>query len=209
MTNFKNTDRRIDRTRKSLQVALIALILEKGYEKVTVQNVIDRANVGRSTFYAHFVDLDDLLISQFDGLQEQFGQHLDSQPASAADPWEVTWLIFQHAQGQRQLYKALIENRGGNILMTHINKYFSEIIQDHVTLHLSRRNDEIVPPEILVHYIASSFMSLLTWWLGHDLPYSAGCMNNMFRELMEHGVESMLEQTGSVAVQFEMLSNKQ
>ena len=52
----KAPDRRVQRTRKLLQDALMALILEKGYEAVTIQDIIDRANVGRSTFYAHFLD---------------------------------------------------------------------------------------------------------------------------------------------------------
>ena len=56
-------DRRVGKTRKALKEALTDLILEKGYEAVTVQDVIDRADVGRSTFYAHFVDKDDLLMA--------------------------------------------------------------------------------------------------------------------------------------------------
>ena len=72
MIKTKNSDRRVNRTRKSLQEALAGLILNKGYDKITVQDIIDRANVGRSTFYAHFQDIDDLLLSQFDDVQEQF-----------------------------------------------------------------------------------------------------------------------------------------
>ena len=94
---YQNADRRTNRTRKLLQEALVSLILEKGYEKVTVQNVIDRANVGRSTFYAHFQNMDDLLLSQFDDLREQFDQHLENQRIPAADPWGLTLLMFQHA----------------------------------------------------------------------------------------------------------------
>ena len=60
MTNQK-VDRRIQRTRQLLEDALIALILEKGYDKITVQNIVDQANVGRSTFYSHFLDKDDLM----------------------------------------------------------------------------------------------------------------------------------------------------
>lgn len=204
----KSADRRINRTRKLLQEALVSLILEKGYEKVTVQNVIDRANVGRSTFYAHFQYMDDLLLSQFDGLREQFDQHLKSQPIPAANPWELTLLVFQHAQEQRLLYKALIGERGGNVMLSHINNYFSELIQEHLKLHLSDRNYEMIPSEILAHYIVSSFMALLTWWLDHDLPYPAERMNEIFQELTEHGVESVLRQSGSEIAQFEMLSNR-
>jgi len=206
--NSKKANRRVDRTRKLLQEALVSLILEKGYEKITVQNVIDCANVSRPTFYAHFQDMDDLLLSLFDGLGGQLDQHLDSQPIPAADPWELTLLMFQHAQAQRLLYRTLIGGRGGDIMLTHINQYASELIREHLSLHLSDRNSEVIPSEILSHYIVSSFMALLTWWLDHDLPYPAEQMNAIFQELTEHGIEPVLDQSGSVAVQLEMLSTR-
>lgn len=206
--NPKNTDRRINRTRKLLQEAFISLILEKGYEKITVQNVIDRANVGRSTFYAHFQDMDDLLLSQFDGLREQFDQFLKSQPVPAADPWELTLLMFQHAENQRLLYKALIREQGGNVMLTHIYEYFFKFIQERLSLQLSIRDNEETPSGLLAHYIVNSFMALLTHWLDHDLPYSVERMNDIFRELMEHGVELVFEPSGSGFAQFETLSSR-
>src|SRR4030067_3389625 len=68
-------DRRVQKTRKLLQDALIELVAEKGYESVTVQEILDKANVGRSTFYAHFQDKDQLLHSILDRLDGLFVQH--------------------------------------------------------------------------------------------------------------------------------------
>ena len=68
-------DRRVQKTRKLLQDALIELVAEKGYEAVSIQELLDRANVGRSTFYAHFQGKDQLLHSILDRLDELFGQH--------------------------------------------------------------------------------------------------------------------------------------
>jgi len=70
----KAEDRRVRRTRTLLQDALIALILEKGYEAVTVQDIIDRADVGRSTFYAHFLDKQQLLLSRVEELHAFLAQ---------------------------------------------------------------------------------------------------------------------------------------
>lgn len=97
--NSKNANRHIDRTRDLLQEAFVSLMLEKGYEKITVQNVIDYGNVSRSTFYAHFQDMDDLLLSQFEGLWEQFDLHADSQTIPATGAWRLTLLMFQHLLG--------------------------------------------------------------------------------------------------------------
>jgi AcrR family transcriptional regulator len=59
------TDRRVQRTRRLLHKAFMSLILEKKYESITVQEILDRADVGRSTFYMHFRDKDELLVSGF------------------------------------------------------------------------------------------------------------------------------------------------
>jgi AcrR family transcriptional regulator len=192
--NLKNGDRRSSRTRKSLQDALISLILEKRYDKVTVQDVIERANIGRSTFYAHFIDIDDLLLSLFDGLREVLDQRIKDCSTSGVNPWEITLLMFQHASDHRRLYKAMIGERGSNVMLAPINKYFTGVIQEHLSWHLSGRNDEMVPLEILTFYIANSFMELITWWLDRDLPYTAERMNNIFRQLVEHGLASVLGQ---------------
>ena len=97
----KPEDRRIQRTRQSLQNALSDLILEKGYEKVTVQDVIDRANVGRSTFYAHFENLDQLLLSGFEPLRAEFDDFLSGRNIDNESPWALSLAIFQQVQKQK------------------------------------------------------------------------------------------------------------
>src|SRR5437660_10085913 len=68
------TDRRVQRTRQLLQDALISMMIEKGYEATTVQDIIDRANVGRATFYAHFADKETLLASRIEDLRAMLTQ---------------------------------------------------------------------------------------------------------------------------------------
>jgi AcrR family transcriptional regulator len=188
----KNVDRRIQRTRKSLQDALLELILEKGYEAVTVQDVIDRANVGRSTFYAHFQDKEALFLSEFETLRTTFEHHLLSQPATDTSPWSLSLVMFQHAQENLQLYTALAGKQGGNLALTHLQKYLSALLRAHLKQQVTQKDTIQVPPEILAHYLVSAFMSLLTWWLDNNRPYSAERMNDMFRQLTQPGVEAVL-----------------
>lgn len=187
----KIEDRRIRRTRQTLQDALIELIPEKGYDAITVQDVLDRADVGRSTFYAHFQDKDDLLLSGFEHLKTLFENHLMNVSASSDDPWSLGLSMFQHAQEQRQLYKALAGKQGGNIALTHIQKYLYTSLHDHLKAPLSKKKKG-VPPEILAHYISSSFIALLTWWLDTDSKYSTEQMNNYFIQLVQPGIEKMM-----------------
>src|SRR3972149_51567 len=73
--NDKN-DRRSQRTRQALGDALIELMMEKGYDAISVKEIIDHANVGRSTFYTHYADKDELLVSQLDRVVDMLSHHV-------------------------------------------------------------------------------------------------------------------------------------
>src|SRR5882757_7171577 len=91
-------DRRVRRTRKQLHDAFIALVIEKGYEKTTIQDILDRADVGRSTFYVHYRDKEALLTANFDAMQEHLEYELDQ--IAATGPVDVALpaaLLFEHA----------------------------------------------------------------------------------------------------------------
>src|SRR6478609_3575402 len=76
-------DRRSRRSRRLLGDAFVALLQEQRYDTITVQQIIDRANVGRSTFYAHYLDKEDLLQSEIAGMVERLGAHMDTAPGGA------------------------------------------------------------------------------------------------------------------------------
>ncbi len=178
---IKPEDRRIQRTRQSLQSALGELITEKGYEKVTVQDVIDRANVGRSTFYAHFESLDQLLLSGFEPLRAQFEDFLSGAEFDHESPWALSLTMFQQVQKQK----------GGYITLTHVQKFLYGYLLDHLRSSLPKRNKNI-PPELLAHYVASSFIALMTWWIDNDYPLSAEKMTEYFRQLVEPGTMAIM-----------------
>jgi len=188
----KTVDRRIQRTRQLLQDALLALILDKGFEAVTVQDVIDRANVGRSTFYAHFQDKEELLFSGFEHLRTEFEKYLQSGSVTPDSPWVLSRSMFQHAHSQRRLYRAFASKQGGNLALAHIQKYLSAVLYDHLRIQLAKRKKS-PPPEIVAHYIASSFIALLTWWLDNDSTYSAEQMNEFYLRLVQPGVEAIFQ----------------
>jgi AcrR family transcriptional regulator len=177
----KPEDRRIQRTRQSLQNALSELILEKGYEKLTVQDVIDRANVGRSTFYAHFESLDQLLLSGFEPLRTQFEDFLSRTTFDMESPWALSLTMFQQVQKQK----------GGYITLTHVQKFLYGYLLEHLKSALPKRNQNI-PPELLAHYVASSFIALLTWWIDNKYPFPAEKINDYFRQLVEPGTMAVI-----------------
>jgi len=189
--NEKTLDRRIQRTRRTLQDALLELMVEKGYDAITVQDVIDRANVGRSTFYAHFQDKEDLFLSSFEILRAEFETHLANAPQAGASPWDISLMLFEHARDNHRLYKALSGQQGGSIALKHIPKYLTALLRDHLKPQMAGKNASI-PAEIVAHYLVSAFIALLTWWLDHDMPYTAGQINAMFQQLTQPGLETVI-----------------
>jgi AcrR family transcriptional regulator len=181
----KVTDRRVERTRQLLQNALSDLIMEKEYEKVTVQDVIDRANVGRSTFYAHFEDKEQLLLSGFEPIRAEFEDFIEGRSVTEETPWALSLAMFQQAQKQRGAY----------LTLTHVRKYLYGYLLEHLKQQLPKRNKNI-PPELLAHYVASSFISLLTWWTDNGYPCSAEQMNQYFRQLVEPGAGAIMHGRG-------------
>ena len=97
-------DRRIRRTQHGLREALLNLIVERGWDAVTVRDVCERADVGRSTFYVHFADKESLLLSGFDDLQEAVSAygHNGSQPFAFAEP------LITHALENEHIFRAVV-----------------------------------------------------------------------------------------------------
>ena len=137
-------DPRTKRTRQLLLDALVGLILEKGYEDITVQDIIDRANVGRSTFYAHFQDKEDLFLSGFESLRDQFEAHLLGGGAESNNPWGLSLILFEHVQANQRLFKAMMgkQSRGGTT--QHFNKYLVVLLRSHMNQQMPTK--AITPP---------------------------------------------------------------
>src|SRR6266496_2263078 len=110
-------DRRIPRTKAALQHALISLILKKDYEAITIQDICDAANVGRSTFYVHYTSKDDLKRSGFEPLRRQLVARQREALATARDDKSRSLAfslpMFEHARDHKDHYRALVGSRGG------------------------------------------------------------------------------------------------
>ncbi len=189
-------DRRIQRTRQLLQDALMALIVEKGYAAITVQDILDRANLGRSTFYAHYRDKDDLLVSGFAHLKEMF-EGFDADPAATkrafvAGTASPSLAMFRHAGEQHRLYRAIVGKPGGETVQRYLYQYTTDLMRDHLRALLPDDGRLAVPREILLRYLVSSFFALLAWWLENDMPYTAEQMDRMFTSLTVPGFQAAI-----------------
>ncbi len=188
----KNTppDRQIQRTRQFLLNALIDLIIEKGYEKITVQDIIDRANVGRTTFYSHFQDKEDLLLSGFENLRDMLdGFYAQSSPEKSN--WDFGLRLFQHAEERRTAFKALFGKQAGVVMLNHLQKALTAYLKKQFQAMFPKK-EQPVPLDIFVRYFVSTFLGLLTWWLDNDASDSAVQMNEYYRTLTEPTIQALL-----------------
>jgi AcrR family transcriptional regulator len=185
------TDRRIQRTRQLLEDALLALIVEKGYTAITVQDLLDRANLGRSTFYGHYRDKDDLLESVFERFKKVLAPADVRLPAEGHGPGSgepsPSLAFFRHAGEQHRLYKAMVGKRGSETVRKLLYQYITTLMKSHLEQTLPDDGKMAVPREVAVHYFVSSYLALLTWWLDNDMPYPAERMDEMFTMLTQPG----------------------
>jgi AcrR family transcriptional regulator len=187
----KTSDRRTDRTRRALRKALVELILEKRYDAITVQDVIDRANVGRSTFYAHYRDKEDLFLSDWEGLLEAFVRGSNWQNMADGRVMPIKEL-FGHVQEFHHFYRALVRSRKTVWLFKTGQSYLTKSIEDVLTARLADAPPPSVPLPILSSYLASSMLNLLKWWLDHNMPYTPERMDEIFHRLIMPGCQSVL-----------------
>lgn len=175
-------DRRVGKTRRALQEALITLILERGYETLRVQDVLDRADVGRTTFYAHFYDLRDLLDSEFEVLQREFEAHM-ADHSTETSIWDLSRLVFEHAGRYQALYKAVAGKDSGRMIQANLHQYLSTQISSRLKV-AHWKADPPVALDMLEHHLASTLIALLSYWLDNGLTHSAEEMAEYYQALV-------------------------
>jgi AcrR family transcriptional regulator len=182
-----NLDQRVRRTHERLGRALIELILEKHIDQVTVQEVLDRASVGRSTFYLHFRDTDDLLLSQLEEFLEIMSTMLTAHNEKSHRVVPVAEM-FAHIGNQNRLYRALAESERLNDFFDLAQGYFARGIERR--LAESGRLPKLSPRELSARSsaLAGSLLSLLRWWLDRGEKESPELMDKLFHQMVWSGL---------------------
>lgn len=187
------TDRRVRRTRELLRGALFALIQEKGYDRITVQDILDRADVGRSTFYAHYRDKDDLLQSGFEDIRSVLAAEMDASAEHGKGPFlRPALVVFEHVQGHRHLWRSLTRKGGADVIVRILRDNADALIREHV-----REQFPDLPPddprlEVAIRFVVGALMGVLLWWLDSDDPIPAEELHADFRALATQGVRRCL-----------------
>lgn len=188
----KTIDRRVLKTKHSLSRALIELIQEKHYDSITVQDVIDRANVGRSTFYTHFRDKEDLLMGDWEKALNFFLKRFEWESLKSGRFVPIAEL-FNHLKDFHPFYRALVKSSKIERLFNNGKRYFAEIIEKELDSRIIDKTKLNIPLPVLSNYLAEEIFSQLKWWLDNNMPYSAEEMDEIFHQLVMSGFRSAFE----------------
>ncbi len=191
---MRKMDPRVIRTRQMLHDALLALILEHGYDSINIQHITDRAGLRRATFYLHYRDKEELMFEVLREFYEGIIAEFKSLPFAAMTldaERTVQLAVFRHAQQHSQLYRAIFAGQGSNTIIRYIRDYLVVAYRDMCAVdeRLAQAN---VPLEVLGTFESSIKISMVQWWLDNDMPYTPEEMADMCARLTMRGVESAL-----------------
>jgi AcrR family transcriptional regulator len=193
MARQGKSDRRSRRSRGLIVEALIALMLEKRYDRITVQQIIDRANVGRTTFYAQFRNKEDVLASEF----ERVLGFLHEQQLGSAEESGKQLLpslgLFRHVHEQQPLYQALVRGLAIDPHYQAVHRHLRDRAGRQLALAAGAR-PLAVPPEIVADYLVGALLTLVRSWLDQGSGYTAEQMEAVFQQLVMPGVRAVLPQ---------------
>ncbi len=183
--NDKQNDRRVQRTKQTLYHTLIALLAEKAFDKITVQEILERANVGRTTFYAHFQSKEDLFLSShervFSAISRSFfsdGGILRTEPS----PELLMFLEMSHQDQSRDTFFYLTSGSEGGEIVRLLKERIAEQLTAQL-FELFREEDSAIPFMVLGQHVASSIVSVASWWMSKRTPYTVHEIATMLHQM--------------------------
>jgi AcrR family transcriptional regulator len=187
------TDRRVQRTRELLRGALIELIGERGYDGITVQDIVDRANVGRTTFYLHYNSKDDLFLSCHETIVSGFESSpfythpLSRDELLAPEAPAGMRQMFQHLKEAGARLDPIFQGRDGGVILRRIRDGSAQEIEANLQTAFAGARSAI-PLEVLASYLAGAKLALVQWWLEKRRPHSPEAMARAFHRLQRAAI---------------------
>jgi AcrR family transcriptional regulator len=190
-------DPRIERTREALRGALVALIEEKGFDEISVQDIAARAGLNRATFYLHYRDKHDLLMSTssevFESLAMEAGP-IDPENLAFDKPPRQVVVLFQHVARNRDFYRIMLGKSGVPSFTMRMREYMAAFTRQHMAglrgLHPAAV--PIIDDAFISEFVAGALLGVVIWWLGNDPPHSPEYMADRFGWLSVLGAYRMM-----------------
>lgn len=195
-TSLKKIDPRVRRTRRLLRDALVSLIVEKDYARISIREVTTRAEVAYITFYRHFESLDQLLMEVLEeGLGELMNRIETLAKQSDTSALEIEGrLIFEYIEQKADLFHILFKSQSVTRVRKKIVRNIAAIFQKSC-LPLARSNNPMTVA-ITSNHIATSLLALIEWWLDNNMRPAAAQMGKIYKSLI---IDSTVKALGSLS----------
>ncbi len=183
-------DRRQKKTRQAIYGAFTKLLAEKNYNNITVQNIIDAANVGRTTFYSHFETKDDLLKSV---CEELFGHiissaidsaHSDSSHSHDRPSQSVFCHLLQHLKKNDNNILGLLSCKSSDFFLQYFKDSMAQLIQSRFVIRQTGIGT-VVPQDFLMNHITGSFVEMVNWWIKGRMQQTPEELDQYFCAVIE------------------------
>ncbi|MDX2139499.1 MAG: TetR/AcrR family transcriptional regulator [Chloroflexota bacterium] len=189
-------DRRQRRTRTALRKALMELIIEKSFDAITLQDIVDRADISRATFYLHYKDKEDLLFKSMKDIYDELASKLhgihnqdEVQKAVATgnhdyfcDPTD-----FQHVADHADFYRVVLSEQGVASFVVQVRKYLAQVMYTDFCGLIEAGSESRLPADFVAHTLAGAQVGAISWWLEHGKEYTPEQMSRLFYYQMAFG----------------------
>ncbi len=187
------TDRRVQRTRELLQKALIDLISERGYDAITIQEIVARANVGRTTFYLHYSSKDDLFMSCHEAIVSEFHfgplypHPLSREELLSPEAPEGMTRAYRHLEDARTLLHPIFPGKDSLLILRRIRDWSAQEIEASLRAAFAEV-DSSIPLDVLANYLAGAQIVLVHWWLEKRQPHTPEKVAQTFQRLQRAAI---------------------
>ena len=189
MARLTNLTNRGLETQQLLSEVLIQLIAEKPYEKISIKDITERAEIDRTTFYLHFKDKDELFVkTQRNIINDLFSAGVDS-----GKPYPRATIVFEHMAQHGDTYRSMLKIHGGTFFSIHLQDYLQEAIYPLLReIFSAEEKFDDMELGLLVSFMVGSFRGIAQWWLEAGMPYSPEEMGKRYVELSKAGLPSLI-----------------
>jgi Transcriptional regulator len=161
--------------------AFIELLAEKGFEKITINDIAERANINRGTVYLHYVD-------KFDLLDKCIETYVDLLLHHCADSTDTNLnasafqSVFEYIEKNFTIYKLLLSNEGFGIFSRRLYAIIAQTVTEVVCI---KPENNAFSNDVTTHFLSSGFLGVLEWWINNSMPCSAQEVTEQLMFLLE------------------------
>lgn len=191
----RKIDRRVERTRKLLKDSFLSLIMEDGYDEISIQHITEKANLGRATFYLHYQDKEELLIDVMKQFIEEF---VSQSPQFIEIQWKMSdpkpfIKLFEYADQHYDLFRIMTFSKGSATAARQIQHVLADNITRCIQAEIEKTGaNPILPVDYIANYHAGSLLAIIYWWLDADQPFTPHQMAEMYLTINRTSREHLL-----------------